>query len=181
MISMWYDLIKEAEKNAGQDLEEDIEYYLIQMLQRFIDKPDLGSSIVALDYLLAHEAIDSSRKQLLQDVGDKCLLFSGLFPEQALKRRVPVSYFVGLGEAAYISVATFSKDQKDISNLFYSLGDNFVQLMDLLICVREINANNNPINLLQAEELWCNTGSKQALRIIQRYTNGFLVKNFPKK
>lgn len=179
-IAQWYELIKEAENRAEQAVEEDLEYYLVQMLQHFIDKPDIVSSIIALDYLIANDAVDTSRQQLLQDVGDKCLLFSGLFPEQAERRRVPVSYFVGLGEAAYYSVASFNQEHKAVAELYQSLGEHFVELMDVLLTVRQMNQDSNPINILQAEELWRKTGSKEALKIVKRYTDGFLVRNFPR-
>ena len=172
---LWYDLIKEAEKLAGQEVNEDIEHYLIQMLQHFINKPDLLSSIIALDYFFAKDVVDSSKKNLLQDIGDKCLLYSGLFPGQADRRHVPLSYFVGMGEAAYMSAADVSRHRKDLAELYRSLSDHFVTLMDVLLCIRELSSDKNPMNLLQAEELWRHTGSKQALRIIRRHTNGFLI------
>ncbi len=178
-IAQWYDLIKEAEKQTGQEVSEDIEFYLIQMLQHFIDKPDFLSSVIALDYFFAREVIDSSRKNILQDIGDKCLLFSGLFPGQAERRHVPLSYFVGMGEAAYMSVADISRHRKELSVLFRSLSDHFVNLMDVLLCIAEMSNGKNTMNLLQAEELWRHTGSQQALKIIRQHTQGFLI--FPEK
>lgn len=174
-MAQWYDLIKEAEKLSHQHMSEDIEFYLIQMLQHFIDRPDALSSVIALDYLLTDNIMDSSRKNLLQDIGDKCLLFSGLFPGQAERRHVPLSYFVGMGEAAYSSVADISQHRKEMAILFRSLSDHFVTLMDVLLSIRELSQGKNSMNLLQAEELWRHTGSQHALKIIRQHTRGFLV------
>jgi len=179
-LAQWHDLVKNAEKNNNYYIDEEIEFYLICMLQRFIKKPDLASSIIALDYLIAQKQIDVNRRKLLQDVGDKCLLFSGLFPEQARKRNVSVSYFVGLGEAAYYNVASFSRERKDLVELFESLGNHFIELMDLLMCIRELSKENS-LDLIEAEDLWSRTGSKYALKVIKRYTDGFLIQNFPKQ
>lgn len=175
-IAQWHDLVKDAEKRNNYVIDEEIEFYLITMLQRFIKRPDLASSIIALEYLSAHRQIDGSQRYLLQDVGDKCLLFSGLFPEQARKRNVSVSYFVGLGEAAYFNAASFSREQKNIFELFESLGNHFIELMDVLLAIRDLSKKNS-LDLIDAEDLWSRTGSQHALKIIKQYTDGFLIKN----
>lgn len=175
VMTQWYDLVKEAEKLNNQEMSEDLEHYLILMLQHFINRPDALSSVIALDYLLAENIMDSSRKNLLQDIGDKCLLFAGLFPGQAERRHVPISYFVGIGEAAYSGVADISKHRQEMARLFRSLSDHFVTLMDVLLCIRELSHEKNVMNLFQAEELWRHTGSRQALKIIRQHTQGFLI------
>jgi len=103
----------------------------------------------------------------LRDVGDKCLIFSGLFPGIARKRLVPISYFVNIGRSAYLSLSE-ENTSNSLSSLFLQLHQSFVLLMDVLQSTREIN---NPetfsLDLLQAEELWRETNSKHAKQLLE--------------
>ena len=74
----WKTLIQEASTLCHQSLAVDLESYLVFLLMRFIKRPELVSSVLALEYLHAHE-IETRRSAALQQVGDKCLIFAGLF------------------------------------------------------------------------------------------------------
>jgi hypothetical protein len=92
------------------------------------------NSIIALEYLEGQLALGKKqRQQQLRDVGDKCLLFSGLFPELASQRQVPISYFVGLGQHAYHILSLLLG--ASLAELFHSLDEHFVSLMDTLQCM----------------------------------------------
>jgi hypothetical protein len=92
------------------------------------------------------------------------LLFSGLFPKIAEKRLVKISYFVNMGQSAYGTLARTHHD------LYASLAKQFVTLMDVLQSVRRHTSDFPDLLPLQAYDLWNETGSKRALRILKQYT-----------
>lgn len=173
-IAQWYTLVNEAEDMFGKHLSADLESYLVFLLQRFTNKPDLTASILALDYLNSLENSGKLRADKLRDVGDKCLLFSGFFPEIAVKRHVTVSYFVELGRSAYNYLSTAKNRVVLTSDLYALLRKHFVSLLDLLLSIRELSGEKSPISLIQAEELWRNTGSQYALKLLKTRDKNFM-------
>ena len=166
----WHALVTEAEDHCGQRLEERLESYLVFLLQRFVNKPELASSVLAVDYLRCQECVGAQQQLLLQEVGDKCLLFSGLFPEQAEHKHITVSYFIEMGQSAYHYLADLSSHKQVTHLLFQRLGEKFVQLMKLLHEIRVLGNNGLKLSPLQAEELWRTTGSSAALAALQTVT-----------
>ena len=62
--------------------------YLVFLLMRFADKPHCTARIMAEDFLGSQLLHGEQRADSLREVGDHCLLFSGLFPELAERRLV---------------------------------------------------------------------------------------------
>lgn len=174
-MAQWVLLVKDAEKAGGLKLKEELENYLVILLQRFVSKPEIAASTLALEYLESQNKTGASKKDELRDVGDKCLLFSGLFPELAEHRHVSISYFVDLGQRAYCLLSHL--DQTALAELFHLLDLNFVTLMDTLQYMRELAGQELGISPLQAEELWRSTGSKHALQVLRRYAKGISIMN----
>jgi hypothetical protein len=166
--AQWYALVNEAE-NQGGKVDIDLENYLVLTLQKYTDKPELAASILAYDYLESLETIGQLRIDKLRELGDKCLLFSGFFPELADIRQVTVSYFVQMGRHAYNHLSALPDNRLFSSELYASLRDYFVRLMDLLFFMRELNTEVNTLSVKHAEELWRNTGSRYALKILKRH------------
>lgn len=171
-LAQWHALVQEAERKNGQPLDDELESYLILLLQHFIDKPEIAETTFALDYLMQRYQNNSQQQQELREIGDRCLLFSGLFPERATRRHVTVSYYVRLGQRAYHDLALLAKQTN--AALFNSLEIHFVLLMDTLQYMRELDGEAMPLSPLQAEDLWRMTGSHHAQVVLQRYTRGWI-------
>jgi hypothetical protein len=163
--ALWQDVIKQAEHQCAIRLQGALESYLISLLMRYTNKPEIVKQIVAIDFLT--EISNKKDRDKLQDVGDQCLLFAGLFPGAAEKRLVKVSYFVGLGQGAY---ATISQCADDLFNL---LALEFVDLMDVLQSIRQGYDDLLP---LSAYEQWNDVGSQRALKVLQAYSNAIPLK-----
>lgn len=166
--TQWQSLVNEASKLCHLCLTEELESYLVFLLMRFINAPQITQKSMGTEFLTSMNRTGSLRSLALRDVGDQCLLYSGLFPGRARRRLVKVSYYVNLGKSAYKSLAFASKISD--RDLFYTLSKNFVNLMDILQATREINNNTNTLDPLMAEELWHDTGSEHALHILQKFT-----------
>jgi hypothetical protein len=163
-ISQWHALVNEAQQNANCKLEEELESYLVFLLIRFTTKPDIADRVLALDYLESLQKHGKNRLTGLKDVGDQCLLYSGLFPQRAKRRRVKISYFVDLGRSAYREIS--DQTSSNINSLFLELAHSFVLLMDVLQSMRTLGANQSYLEPLQAYDLWQDTGSKQAFKTL---------------
>lgn len=171
--ALWHELVNEAQAVFKDKLGEEEESYLVFLLMRFTEKPEVAESVLALDFLMALEETGKLRSELLRDVGDKCLLFSGLFPNHAERRRVNVSYFVDLGQLAY---GTLCHSKTCISPiLFKSLSKNFVAMMDVLQALRTLRGDGPQLQPLEAIDLWQHTGSRQAYLVLSQITDGSLI------
>ncbi|MDH5614154.1 MAG: hypothetical protein OEY35_03885, partial [Gammaproteobacteria bacterium] len=99
--AQWQALVSEAALVADCRLDQDMESYLVFLLMRFTSRPEMAERVMALDYLESLNSTGSQRYDQLRDVGDQCLLYSGLFPAHARRKRVSIDYYVGMGRTAY--------------------------------------------------------------------------------
>ncbi len=171
----WHTLVNDAQHHTGVQLNEELESYLVFMLMRYTDKPEMAASVLALDYLEGAHALGQVRQDRMRDVGDQCLLYSGLFPERAENRHVKVSYYVDLGRSAYHTAADAT--HKAVGQLFIGLASQFVIIMDTLQAMRGINNEAPQLTPLIAFELWQDTGSQQAKKMLSNISNGLLIKH----
>lgn len=175
-IAEWYELIKEAQAISGQCYGDDLEGYLAFLLLRHFNDPGLCTHTLGIEYLEASDKKSSLKREQLRDIGDLCLLYSGLFPNLAEKRRLSISYFVDLGRTAYNGVAAEAEKEKNLAKLFDELEMHFVGLMDVLHVIREMNGENE-LSVIKAFELWEQTGSQYAKDVIARSSDGFFIPN----
>lgn len=160
-VVLWQDVIKHAEESCSISLKEELEAYLVSLLIRYTNKPEVAKQILAIAYLEGLQLRLRERSVILQHVGDQCLLFAGLFPRIAEKRHVKIGYFVDLGRGAYSAVSRTTND------LYSSLALQFVTLMDVLQSIPQYPA----LLPLEAYEQWEEVGSQRALKILQAYSS----------
>lgn len=172
-VALWQDIVHEAETACATSLSHELEAYVVFLLMRYMDKPEISKRIVALHLLEGLHA--KERDVALLGVGDTCLLFSGLFPGMAEKRLVKISYFVNMGRSAYDAV---SKTSNDIYSL---LAQQFVVIMDILQSIRDFARNVPALMPIQAYDLWNEAGSQRALRILRQHTRATPVSMLSKE
>ncbi|MGD8429003.1 MAG: hypothetical protein PVH31_01230 [Ectothiorhodospiraceae bacterium] len=164
----WQRLITDAAETAGHELDEQRESYLVFLLMRYLRRSEMVKAVLALQFLRMLNAPRRQRQQGLQQVGDQCLILAGLFPEQADRRRVQLSYFVDLGQSAYDGVARDASTAT--AQLFDALAETFVGLMDVLQAVRQ--SGGEPLmNAMEAAERSLSTGSSLARRTLRELTD----------
>ena len=136
--SQWHALVNEAQVSKNLVLNENTESYLVFLLMRFSQTTKLLESVIALDVLESMNAFGKRQIELLRDVGDKSLLFCGLFPGMASKRRVSLEYYSDMGQAAYLSVAELEHGQPDRQSdgLFFQLSEQFSAMQQVLHAMR---------------------------------------------
>ena len=125
-LALWYEAVQEAQLDCQIALKDDVESYLVYLLMRHVNNPNLAREIMASRFL---DGINKPQRQkgvILQNVGDQCLLITGLFPALAEKRMVKIRYYIELGQIAYDVI---SRENDDIFSL---LSKQFVLLTDVL-------------------------------------------------
>jgi hypothetical protein len=165
----WQALIQDAQEKLSLSLDEELESYLIFLLIRFTTENNLPSH-VAIEWLESFNHPESQQQENLRTIGDRCLIFSGLFPGVAEKRHVPIGYYVNIGRSAYYTLSGYKKSS--LSSLFLHLHDNFVPLMDILHNTRFLTEETPcTLDLEQAQALWQETGSFYAKKCLDTLLN----------
>ncbi len=170
--AQWQALVDEAQTQLNLALDENLESYLVFLLMRFATQPQMASSVLGLEYLQSYQQSGQQRDDTLRDVGDKCLLFSGLFPGQAKRRRVKVSYFVEIGQSAYGVLS--NRSHESANELFAQLCEKFVSLMEVLQTMREVGGEQS-LSPLEAAELYLDSGSEHALDELRKISDGMVL------
>lgn len=160
-VAQWQTLVKEAQAACECNLDEALESYLVFMLMRFTERPHCSARIMAEDYLNSHHVQGSKRIECLRDVGDHCLLFSGMFPQLAERRLVRISYFINIGRASYRQLADVL--DRGWARVYGNLSEAFVVLTDVLQAMRA-PGGESLLSPIQALELWQDTGSRRSYR-----------------
>ena len=166
-LSQWHTLISEAEQAVGVTLEPELESYLVFTLMRYLNRPEMAQRVLALDYLEAAHCQGREQQERLRDVGDQCLLYSGLFPRRAERRRIRVSYYVDLGRSAYNHLGSSGIVH---SALYAELAQTFVIAMDILQAIRNLRQDQQ-LDPLGSLELWQDTGSAVARQALSDITD----------
>lgn len=135
---LWQELVHEAGARLHAPLDDSRESYLVFVLLRFQRDDSLLARTLALEWLAAQANIGCARADALRDVGDRCLLIAGLYPQMAQRRRVNADYFIDLGRGAYFEVAQASRNA--YAALFDELARSFRELVRTLRALRLVNA-----------------------------------------
>ena len=156
--SQWQALVHEAQSACDRHLDEALESYLVFLLMRFANRPQCSVRIMAEDYLNSQAFLGEQRAGMLREVGDHCLLFSGLFPQLAERRLVRISYFVNIGRASYRQLSDGL--DRGWATVYSHLSDAFIVLVDILHAMRGLGGVA-ALTPLQAMDLWQETGSRR--------------------
>ena len=132
--SQWHALVYEAQAATQLILTENTESYLVFLLMRFSQTTHLMESVISMDFLESMNLSGRQRVDKLQDVGDKSLLLCGLFPGIAKKRCVGLSYFSGMGQAAYLTVSELQ--DRELADLYLQLSNQFTTMQQILQAMR---------------------------------------------
>lgn len=146
-ISQWYALIHEAQVSAQIRLDENIESYLVFLLQRFSQTPQLLESVMATDFLEAMQTGGKRQIEFLRAVGDKSLLLCGLFPGIATRRHVSIDYYTGMGRSAYLTIS--ERQERPLSELYFQLSECFLGMQKILQSLRSEYHQIEPLHMNQ--------------------------------
>jgi hypothetical protein len=159
-LTLWQAIVKEAESSCSVKLNDELESYLISLLIRYVDQPELAHQLFAKRFLEAMHTAPHERAYMLKKVGDECLLYAGLFPKAADAKAIKLTYFVELGQSAYAAISSSMYD------VYWALAYQFIRVMDVLQSIR----SDHDLLPLEAYEQWQELGSERALRMLESYS-----------
>lgn len=135
-IAQWHQLVLDAESHAKCYLNESLENYVVMTLFSYTRETKLTSVALAIEFLNSLQNNTSYNLQKLRDVGDHCLILSGLFPQIVRKKNVNDDYLMNMGKEAYYTLS-FAPIQWHLdSQLFYQLFESFKDVTKILRSMR---------------------------------------------
>ena len=166
----WHALVTRAEAQSQICLQPAVSGYVVALLWRFVGTPGADWSAASarlVDQYWRGATGDAANPCA---VADQCLLFAGLFPDQAAEFRVPVTELVDVGAEAY-----FEYGLREGQRFFLAMSDAFVPAMDVLQTMRAGDLGRPPLDLLTVFQLWRDSGSHRAWELLQRRTSALPV------
>lgn len=172
----WHALLAEAERVAGCSLESSLQQYLVALLLRYFGHEQPMREPLPLALLRTGRAAVCPSGEQLREVADQCLIVAGIYPEQARHHQVEISRLVEVGQDAYGRLAESVQGP-----LFCLLAEHFVEMMDVLQTMRELDQGQRCLDPLSAYALWSATGSRYARRVLGTLTDGFPAPGAPSR
>ena len=130
LTDFFRDLLQNAMRSREVTSSEDIEFYLVSLLERFAHpEPGWNSRPLALEYLESLQRPPPDRFAKLKYVGDTSLFLSGIFMDSLERQLVTTEYYIALGRLAYqqLSVGPAAKRM-----LFAEMADRFPVFVGVL-------------------------------------------------
>lgn len=166
--------LNELIEQRSMDVGDHSVAYVANMLTTFIRSdrfyewtPD-GPTLTPLALLYAEMQNTKTRRhkqQVLRRLGDVALFVSGVFAESFKRKPYDVDYYIGMGGAAYGSLAEFMDSgigSQTNSRMFAELSGSFAEFAEILGELCEPTEIQNDKDLLRCYELWRRTGSRRA-------------------
>jgi hypothetical protein len=163
--------ITKALQNQKVAVDPDTEFYLVDLLSRFMITRNLYAAdesgamreeVLALLLGEAMSAPDSVRRHRgLRRLGDVSLYTAGFFSDSLSRKIVDVDYYIGMGRNAYGSLAQSGFDSL-LRKVFIELSQRFDKFVDVLAEISDASSMKDAKNILRLYEVWLRTGSRRA-------------------
>ena len=165
------DEVCKAAFNQNQNLDQNTEFYLVNLLCDFIEPSKLATLTGDIDAIntplammlkRALEAPDSEKIRIYKYLGDSSLYMSGFFQDFFNRKAFNISYYISLGSSAYNSLSALSRDSQEAnSNMYENLSNRFSDLVEIMAEVSDTTNPNRPIDILETYSRWTETKSER--------------------
>lgn len=172
----FYELLTEILRKRKFKLTPETEYYLVNLLNRFITTDALYARDQEGHFkeeplaLMVKEAIETpqaeSQKLMFRQVGDVSLYVAGFFQDSISRKLVDIDYYIGMGGNAYEQVARRADEEK-MKQLFSELAHRFAAFVDVLAEISDQTTLKSESNLVQLYDRWNRTKSERAAKALQ--------------
>jgi hypothetical protein len=157
-------------------IQEATEFYLVDLLARFLEKQQLfveeaadgtvHAEPLALILLRALEADRRARAVHLRRLGDTALFVSGFFADSLSRSPVDVDYYISMGERAYSTLAE-SERGPGLDALYGELSLRFEQFVDLFAEIAELSELRSNRGLVRLYERFLHTRSERVAQLLR--------------
>ncbi len=163
-VAFFKDLVDDALAHQHIAAGELTEFYVVNLLAGFLQRPAGDAEPLALQLARALEAGGTQQRATLRQIGDLSLFVSGFFAESLRRKLVDVDYYVQIGGYAYGSLSRVETDT--FSSVFAELAGKFVAFVDVLTEVSERTSCASNTDLLRLYEKWLQTGSPRSGQLL---------------
>ena len=188
----FYEKIKDATRQLNVTLDEHVEFYLVDLLTKFVtaehirgdgeDSDDILSTPLAFMLKRAMEASSDKQPFLYRRLGDTSLYVSGFFQDYFNRKTFDISYYINMGASAYEQAAALTKNQPRDDGLhetLEALARNFTKVVDVVAQASDLTAVHQDSNILVLYKRWNLSGSERLREILQK--NGLEPIHVPTK
>lgn len=159
----WNTLIQDACGYANIELSGECHSYLLLTLVRYIQDEKLAEEAIEMDLLNESQSVIKNQLQQLKTQADHCLMLAGLCPAHIDRHSIRISHYITLGRECFARLSELVDNNDRL--IYQQLARSFVDLVDVLYTIRAFNGAPE-IPLIQAMELWSDTGSKAAYQVL---------------
>ena len=160
----FHEVVRLALHNQQVRPEAATEFYLVNLLASFArreDEPDGADEALAIRYGKALQANRDERARRLRAIGDTSLFVSGFFADSLDRRLIDVSYYIGIGGAAYGHLSHMVRDARGASSavVYDELAGKFPKFVDVLAEVSEMGHVQSNGDVVRLYRRWLQTSS----------------------
>ena len=163
-LEYFKELVDEALSHQQIAASELTEFYVVNLLAGFLQRPAGDAEPLAFQLARALEAGGAKQRMSLRQIGDLSLFVSGFFADSLRRKLVDVGYYVQIGGYAYGSLSRVESDA--FSPVFAELAEKFVAFVDVLGEVSERTLCSSNADLLRLYERWLQTGSRRSGQLL---------------
>lgn len=154
--------VEDGLTNRGLKTFPAVQDYLVDLLEFYLDARNLhDGETFAEAFLKANQADQSERRGILKRLGDRALYLSGFFSESLDRKIVDVDYYVGIGAAAYESLAGTVKEDRT-AQVYRTFSRRFMDFADVLTYISQKSFIKSDESILRLYDRYLRTGSELA-------------------
>lgn len=173
--------VSAATSQLKTQIDDKIEFYLVNLLCDFIDPTKLRSDQDDLDVLdtplaiMLKKAVESApgtQAKMFKRLGDTSLYIAGFFQGYFARKTFDIDYFISMGSSAYNHVSTIMRDRHNdlyFRQMYQSLAMDFQKHVEIVSVIAEEHSitHKNDVNLLGIYEQWVKTQSSRLLKVLE--------------
>ncbi len=173
----FHELVTDALSRYKVSTQPETEYYLVHLLNRFINTDSLftrnraGAAVQEPLALMVKGAIEEpvpqAQQQMFKHIGDVSLYTAGYFQDSLSRKLVDVDYYIAMGGTAYRQVSERTPEET-LKELYRELAERFAVFVDVFADISsKTTAPKTEKDLLRMYDLWLQTRSERAARALQ--------------
>ena len=166
--------LKDALVRRAVAAEDMTEFYLVNLLSQYHESQesfcpegeDILSKPLALRFIEDTDGDMVTRRKGLRRLGDTALLIAGFYAERVRRGIVDISYYVGMGEAAYARLSSL-QDEPVFASLYRELASKFSEFAEALSNLAPWNTASSDRDLVKIYERWIETGDENLKDLLE--------------
>lgn len=174
--------VSSAIGNQKLELNEEIEFYLVNLLCEFINPEKINTVLKEIDILetplalILKKALESPQQEdqirLFKVLGDTSLYVSGYFQDFFNRKTYDIDYYISLGSSAYDNVSSLMRGSlgkdKQLPQIYHCLSHNFPVLVEVLAEVADLLGSSENANILALYDRWTKNQSERLRKKLKK-------------